>query len=270
MRCLWWRSYKAADGFLSNLRERRRIGAPPLRRSRMRTLGLLTLLLVLASQARAISTLIGLPFRDSATREVVERYTLARHLKAVRFIGTLKTTDWVLDRPPLAATLARHLHPPLERYQITEHRNGVYSVDELGALRGSIRLVARGPERRIYFVEGQFRSLARVIPLSGSMVFSLEYREQWEGNDPYVEVNPQLFVRLDNIVAHGILQVLAPLIHGVIDRRMEGLTAAAQVVSQRLTKDPQGLYREMRTWRDIRSQDLEEYRRTFRTAEEGG
>ncbi len=224
---------------------------------------------MLTPLAPGASTLLGLPFNDAATRAVVEGYTLARQLKTVRFMGTIKTTEWVMDRPPLAATLARHLHQPLERYRVTDKGNGTYTLDDQGALRGSIRLIARGVERRIYFVEGEFRSLAHLLKLSGNMVFTLEYRERWEGNEPYVEVDPQLFVRLDNVLAHGILKILAPLIHGVIDRRVAGLTVAAQVVSERLTKDPRGLYRQIRTWPDVRAEDLAEYRTAFRIADEG-
>jgi len=226
-------------------------------------------MLLLATQARGASTIIGLAVDDAATREVVERYTLARQLNTARFIGTLKNTEWIMDRPAFAATLARHLHPPLERYQITDKGSGVYAVDDMGALRGSLRLVARAPERRIYFVEGEFRSLAHLLKLSGSMVFTLEYRERWDGNESYVEVDPQLFLRLDNVVAHGILKVLAPLLHGIIDRRAGNLTAAAQIVSQRLIKDPQALYQEIRTWPDVRREDLEEFRQAFRIARDG-
>jgi hypothetical protein len=146
----------------------------------------------------------------------------------------------------------------------------VYAVDDMGALRGSIRLIARAPERRIYLVEGEFRSLAHLLRLSGSMVFALTYRERWEGNESYVEIDPQLFVRLDNLLVHGILKILAPLIHGVIDRRADSLTVAARVVSQRLTLDPQGLYREIRTWPDVGPTELEEYRHFFRIVEDGG
>lgn len=227
------------------------------------------LVLLLAAQASGAFTLIGLPVDDAATREVVERYTLARQLKTARFIGTLKNTEWMLDRPPFAATLARHLDPHLERYHITDKGDGTYAVDDMGSLRGSVRLVARAPERRVYFVEGQFRSLAYILKLSGSMVFTLEYRERFDGNESYVEVEPQLFLRLDNVVVHGILKVLAPLLHGIIERRVENLTEAAQIVSQRLTKDPQALYQEIRTWPDVRPEDLEEFRQAFRIARDG-
>lgn len=239
-----------------------------------RSVRIVALLLVVATQARAASTLLGLPITDPAAREVIEGYTLSRQLKTIRFIGTLKATDWMMDRPAFAATLARHLHPPLEPYHVTDKGNGVYAVDDQGALRGSVRLMTRGAERRVYIVEGQFRSLGHILKLSGSMVFALAYRERWEGDESYVEVDPQLFLRLDNVMIHGIRKVLAPLLHGIIDRRVAGLTEAARIVSQRLTKDPVGLYREIQTWPDVRPEDLTEYRKAFRigpdVAKEGG
>jgi hypothetical protein len=227
------------------------------------------LALLLASQTRGASTLIGLPVDDAATGKVVEGYTLARQLRTVRFIGTLKNTEWILDRPPFAATLARHLDSHLERYHISDKGDGTYAVDDMGSLRGSVRLVAHAPERRVYFVEGKFRSLAHILKLSGSMVFTLEYRERIDGNESYVEIEPQLYLRLDNLVAHGILKILAPLLHGIIDRRVANLTEAAQIVSQRMTKDPRGLYLEIRTWSDVRPEDLEEFRRAFHIDRDG-
>jgi hypothetical protein len=120
----------------------------------------------------------------------------------------------------------------------------------------------------VYFCQGEFRSLAQILKLSGGLVFTLELREFSQGSDPYAEVTPQLYVRLDNIVAHGLLKVLSPLINGVIDRRIANLTTATQAIGERLVRDPAGLYREMRSWSDLKPEDLEEYRQTF-LADEG-
>lgn len=218
---------------------------------------------VLAGPAQGAFTLIGLTIDDAAARQVVERYTLARQLQPVRFLGTIRTTEWLLDRPPLAATLARHLHPPLERYHVADKGDSVYTVDDQGALRGEFRLVGRGLDRRVYFVEGQFRSLAYILNLSGNMVFTLEYREGRQGNETYVEVTPQLFVRLNNVAIHALLKVLAPLIHGIIDRRVGNITGAAVAVGERVARDPKRLYREMRTWSDIRPEEVEAFRLAF-------
>ncbi|HYL81623.1 MAG TPA: hypothetical protein VEU07_12465 [Candidatus Acidoferrum sp.] len=146
---------------------------------------------------------------------------------------------------------------------MTDKGESAYTVDDEGALRGEFRLVGRGLDRRVYLVEGQFRSLAYILDLSGSMVFTLEYREGRQGNESYVEVTPQLFVRLNNVAVHAILKVLAPLIHGIIDRRVGNITAAAVAVGERVARDPKGLYHEMRTWSDIRPEEVEAFRLAF-------
>ncbi len=62
----------------------------------------------------------------------------------------------------------------------------------------------------------------------------------------------------------GVVDVGFAVIRGsVIDRRVANLTAATQVVGERISRDPRGLYREMQTWSDIRPEDLEAYRQAF-------
>ena len=235
----------------------------------LRALALLALLLGAGgAQARALLTVVGLPVSDPAARAVIEEYTLARQLKPVRFAGTLRTADWLMDRPILATALARHLYPPLEPYHVTEGEDGRFVIDDKGSVRGSFRLVARAPERRMYFVEGSFRSLADLLKLSGSMVFALQYRERWKDGEAHVEVEPQLYLRIDSRLAHGVLKMLAPLLHGTIDRRAANLTEASQAVGERLANDPHGLYREMQTWPELGPADLGAYRQAFRVPEE--
>lgn len=226
------------------------------------------LLLVVATLGEAALTLNGLVIHDAPTSDVVERPTLTRNLAPIRFVGTVRIAEWLLDRPDLAAVLARNLHPPLERYHVAARNDGSFDVDDRGSLHGRFRLVARGSQRRAYFCQGQFRSLAHLLVLSGSLVFTLAYRESRQGADPNVEMIPDLYLRLDNFLAHGILKTIAPLLHGVIDRRVASLTLVTQIVGERITRDPEGLFREMQTWRDIRQEDLEAYRRAFLS--EGG
>jgi hypothetical protein len=219
--------------------------------------------LALAAPGEAALTLNGLAIDDPPTADVVERPTLTRRLDPIVFVGTLRTAEWLLDRPDLAATLARNLHPPLERYRVASRDDGSFDVDDRGSLHGHFRLVARGFDRRAYFCQGQIRSLAHLLMLSGRLVFTLEYRERRQGGVPAVEMIPDLYLRLDNSLAHGILKTIAPLLHAVIDRRVANLTAATRMVGERIARDPEGLFREMQTWRDVRQEDLEAYRRAF-------
>jgi hypothetical protein len=221
-------------------------------------------LLVGAGVGRATVMLGGIEIPDAATQAVIEKPTLVRSLQPIRFPGTLRTTDWLLDHPVIAATLARHLHAELERYHVSPRADGTFDVNDQKSLRGVFRMVTRRGSQRIYFCEGEFRSLSWLMKVTGNMVFTLEYREPDTGT---TEVSPQLFVRLDNIVAHGIVKMISPLLNGIIDRRVASLTKASVAVGERIMRDPAGLFREMQSWPDVRREDLDEYHRAFLSAE---
>jgi hypothetical protein len=215
-----------------------------------------------ASEANLSLRLLDFEIEDPAVRRVVERYTIHREMEQVRFLGRREYEEFLLDRLPLAAALGKRLHEALEPYNIVEKAPGLYDVDDRGALRGHVRLVANAPGRRIYLVEGQFRSLAQLLKLDGTMIITLAYRDEEDGGPVLVNA-PQLYLRLDNILAHGILKVLAPLVHGVIDRRFAHLAGAAERVSARITQDPAGVYREMRAWPDVTDAHRADFRRHF-------
>ncbi len=214
-------------------------------------------------EAPAPLRLLDFEIEDAAVRRAVEEYTISRELAAVRFVGRREHEEFLLERLPLAAALARHLYPPLEPYSITEKGPGLYDVNDRDALRGHLRLIARAPGRRVYFAEGEFRSLARLLRFNGAMVITLHYTEEVQGGDPALRNEPHLYVRIQHGLVHGLLKLLSPLIHGIIDRRVAALSAAAQAVSARMTGDPAGLYREMQGWPDITDAQRADFRRHF-------
>ncbi len=219
-------------------------------------------------EGQAPLRLLDFEIEDAAVRRVVEGYTISRALQAVRFIGRHEHEEFLLERLPLAAALARHLHPPLEPYNITEKGPGLYDVDDRGAIRGHLRLIAQGPGRRVYVAQGEFRSLAHLIRFTGAMVITLRYVEEAAPGEPALRNEPHLYVRIDNVLVHGLLKLLSPLIHGIIDRRVATLAAAAETVSARITKDPAGLYREMKGWPEVTDAQRAEFRRQFNLPDE--
>jgi hypothetical protein len=197
-----------------------------------------------------------------AVRQVLERHTIFRAVDPVRFVGRREHEEFLLDHLPLAVTMARHLYPPLERYDISEQASHVYDVNDRGAIHGHLRGVAAASGRRVYLVEGEFRSRTYLVHFTGAMVITLRYTEEQEtGGGPILRNEPHLYVRIDNILMHGLLKLFSPLIHRIIDRRVGTLAAAAEVVSTRMTNDPGGLYREMKGWTDITDQQRTEFRR---------
>jgi hypothetical protein len=48
------------------------------------------------------------------------------------------------------------------------------------------------------------------------------------------------------------------------------IAEATSKLFQQVVGDPEGLYREMATWKDVRPEDLEAYRQAFINKESGG
>jgi hypothetical protein len=216
------------------------------------------------SATAEVPVIRGFALHDPLARQVFEEPTLVRELAPVRFVGTFRTTDWLMDQPPIAAALARHLHPPLEKYLVTPRSDGGFDVTDGGSLRGTFWPIARGKNRRLYLCDGDFRSAEHVLQVSGRLLMFLEYRAlPARDGEPQMELLSTLYVRLENVLAHGFVKLIAPFLSGVIERRTARLAAATQILSRRVTLDPRGLYAEMLGWPDLPAADLEAYRRAF-------
>jgi hypothetical protein len=207
--------------------------------------------------------LLDFEITSPAVSRTVARRTTSRAVDPVRFIGRQEHEEFLLDHLPLAATIARRLNPDLKPYHITEQSAGLYEVDDRGSIHGRLHQIAGAPGRRVYLAEGEFRSRAEFIRFTGAMVIALRYTEARKRDGALLVNEPHLYVRIDNVLVHGFLKVLSPLLNAIIDRRIANLAAAAEVVSARLTNDPRGLYREMKGWEDVSDQERAAFRRHF-------
>lgn len=200
---------------------------------------------------------------DPQMREIITRPTLRRQIPLIRFAGDRRTYEFLVTHPPLATQLARRLHPPLERYTVTQVGEGVYTVEDRGALRGEARLIAATGNQRIYRFQGEFRSLAHLLRFTGRMVLILRYREVREGSRIFMESDPDFYLRIDHLFFHIMTKLLSPLIGGIIDRRVNMIVEATSKLFEQVYSDPQGLYRRMSTWPEVQPADLEAYRHAF-------
>ena len=200
---------------------------------------------------------------DQQTREILARPTLRRQIPRIRFVGDRRAYEFLVSRPPLATQLARRLHPPLERYTVTQVGEGIYTVEDHGALRGEARLIKVTGDQRVYWFRGEFRSLANLLRFTGRMVLVLNYREVQEGGRTYIESDPDFYLRIDHLFYGFMAKLLTPLINPLIDRRVNMIAEATSKLFDQVVTDPGGLYREMVTWQEVRPEDLEAYRRTL-------
>lgn len=200
---------------------------------------------------------------DLETNEIIAQPTLRRQMPRIRFIGDRRTYEFLVDHPPLATQLARRLHPPLERYTVTQVGEGTYTIEDRGALRGEARLVKVTADQRVYWFKGEFRSLANLLRFTGRMVLVLDFREVREGGRTYMESDPDFYLRIDHVFFGYLVKLLTPLINLLIDRRVDLIAEATGKLFDQVAGDPGSLYREMTTWSEVQPEDLKAYRRAF-------
>jgi hypothetical protein len=229
-----------------------------------RTLSMIDLSATLASPMEAEAALKGgISVVAPEIRAIITQPTLSRQIPSIRSAGDHRAYEFFVSRPPLATQLGRRLHPPLERYTVTQVGEDVYTVEDRGVLRGEARLIAATGDQRIYWFQGEFRSLANLLHFSGRMVLVMRYREIREGDRTIVESDPQLYVRVDNPFFHVMSKLLLPLITSLIDRRVNMIVEASNKLFDQAWTDPKGLYQRMATWVEVQPADLEAYRQTF-------
>ncbi len=217
---------------------------------------------VSGSQAGSAS-LADLAIDDPQTREILAKPTFRQQIGRIRFPGDRRIYEFLVSHPPLATQLARRLHPPLERYTVTQLTEGFYTIEDRGALRGEARLIKATDDQRVYRVEGEFRSLANLLRFTGRMVLILDYREVHEGGRTYMESDPDFYLRIDHLFYGFMAKLLTPLIRILIERRVNMIVEASSKLFEHVVKDPEGLYQEMATWKEVRPEDLEAYRQAL-------
>lgn len=206
---------------------------------------------------------ISLTINDPQTLEIITQPTVRRKIPPIRFAGNRRTYEFLVTHPPFSTQLARRLYPPLERYTVTQIGEGVYTVEDRGALRGDARLIAATADQRIYRFQGEFRSLANLLRFTGRMVLILHYREVREGSRTSMESDPDFYLRIDHPFFHVMTKLLSPLITSLIDRRVNMIVEATSKLFDQVHTDPDGFYRQMSTWPEVQPTDLEAYRIAF-------
>lgn len=205
----------------------------------------------------------GLVIEDPEIREIIAQPTLHRQIPRIRFSGNRRTYEFLASHPPLSNQIARRLYPQLEGYTVTQVEQGVYTIEDRGALRGEARLIAITGDRRIYRFQGEFRSLANLLRFTGRMVVIFRHREIREGSRTYIDSEPDFYLRIDHLFIHFMTKLLSPRIKSIVDRRVQMIVEATHKLFDEVRTNPEKLYQQMSTWAEVQPADLEAFRQVF-------
>lgn len=78
-----------------------------------------------------------------------------------------------------------------------------------------------------------------------------------------MDSEPDFYLRIDHPFFHVMTKLLAPVIGGLIDRRVNMIVEATRKLFDQVQSDPKGLYQQMDTWPEIQPTELEAFRQAF-------
>lgn len=217
----------------------------------MRALRLSTALalIAVAGRAQAVEDWLSphLPSLDAASspafeapvRRVTEGYTVRALVGPSQTPLPLELTNFLLDRPDLAAYLVKKKGIAPYRIEMLGPRRS--SADDGDGTRGVVDLVAREETRRLYYGEGEHDSpLFPKLRADSVIVLTLEPRQ---GPDCRASTRTtfHVYVRLRSRFLSGMVKLLKPFVRDTVIRKFTKAFSVAEQTGRLMAADPAGM-----------------------------
>jgi len=167
---------------------------------------------------------------------IISHYTTTNKLGPRRTPLPEEVYAYLLDRPPMAATLVNRLG--IAPYQSEMRGPGRYWGNDGAGTKGIVELVYQDRTSRVYYLEGSHDS--RFLPLiTGKAVVLLRMNQVTDSNG--VEAMDSTLVsytRLDNRLLSGIVSLLRPLVGSTVTRRLAKGIDTVNRLSQVMRQQP--------------------------------
>ena len=159
---------------------------------------------------------------DAAARcqlgEVVNEHTTAGQIGPVQTPVTPQLYEYLLDRPPLIASLTDRLG--LGTYQFTARNPNQFWVNDGEGTQGLLTLVYQDPTHRIYHLEGYHEGQVFPMVRAKAAVFMNISPVTTADGYPAVQTSMMAYTRLDASLLSGLVRVLRPLVGDAVTRKL--------------------------------------------------
>lgn len=167
---------------------------------------------------------------------IISHYTTANKVGPLRTPLPEAVYVYLLDRPPMAATLVNRLG--IAPYRSELRGPGRYWGNDGEGTEGIVELVYQDRTSRIYYLEGSHDS--RFLPhITGKAVVFLRMNQVIGSNGVEVMDSTMVsYARLDNRLLSGIVSLLRPLIGRTVTRKLAKGVESVTHLSQAMRQQP--------------------------------
>lgn len=159
---------------------------------------------------------------DAPTRcrisAVVNGYTTTGLIGPVLTPVTPQLYEYLLDRPPLIASLTERLG--LGAYEFTERGSNQYWVNDGDGTQGLLTLVYQDTAHRIYHIDGYHEGQVFPMVRAKAAVFMHITPGTTPDGYPAVQTSLVAYTRLDDSILAGLVRILRPLIGEAVTRKL--------------------------------------------------
>ncbi len=167
---------------------------------------------------------------------------VVNHFSAAGSIGPVQTPiplplyTYLLDRPPLMATLIERLG--LGPYQSTAREPNQFWVSDGDGTQGLLSLLYRDETSRIYHIDGQHEGhVFPMVKAKAAVFMKIQPTTTPEG---YPAVRSLLisYTRLDSSLVAGLVRLMRPLVNEAITRKLARAFEATNLLGFAIAQDP--------------------------------
>ena len=149
---------------------------------------------------------------------VVDGYTTSGLIGPVQTPVTPQLYEYLLDRPPLIASLTDRLG--LGAYEFTARDPNQYWVNDGEGTQGLLTLVYQDPMHRIYHIDGFHEGQVFPMVRAKAAVFMHIVPGTTPDGYPAVQTSLVAYTKLDDSVLAGLVRILRPLIGEAVTRKL--------------------------------------------------
>lgn len=159
---------------------------------------------------------------DASTRcrigAVINGYTTTGQVGPAQTPVPLRLYEYLLDRPPLIASLTERLG--LGAYQFMAREQNQFWVNDGDGTQGLMALVYQDATHRIYHIDGYHEGQTFPMVRAQAAIFMQITPIMTPDGYPAVQTSITAYTKLDDALLAGLVRVLRPLIGEAVTRKL--------------------------------------------------
>ncbi len=196
-------------------------------------------------------------------QEIMNSHTIYRQVEDTFPLCTPANFDYIMDRFRVTNVVMREVSPELEHCLVTNLKTeGSYYVDDQIRTTGTVELLYKTRDFRLYFVKGRWRCWGDTY-FNGTAVVSVAYLEVSQNPEKTMKTRLRAYMKLESSVLSALTKTIDALLPVLVDRRVALMKFSIRAAGEKICGEPQYVYELLLKDTDLSEAERNEYKTIF-------